>query len=69
MMALRRLCTASRFFNASVIVENATCARYRISLGPPGPPAPLMISVGLSSLPVIFLIVSSIRDRSYVMST
>ena len=53
----------------SLTVEKATCARYRTSLGPSAPDEPLMMSVGFSSLPAIFLIASSRRALSYVMST
>src|SRR6478672_1113577 len=69
MSALRRLCTDSRLFSRSFTVENATWARYRTSLGPSAPDGPLMMSVGFSSLPAIFLIASSSRVLSYVMST
>ena len=48
----------------SYAVENATCARYFSSLLPFGPCGPWMISLGLSALPAIFLIASSIRFLS-----
>ena len=43
---MRRFCSFSRFFISSYAVENATCARYRSSVGPCAPCMPLMMSSG-----------------------